>query len=60
MDPFIFIWATEEPPLPPNAPAAKSVIAAGEVAFAIDVDKERRQHVVRRWLAHLRKKGATK
>jgi hypothetical protein len=23
MDPFIFIWATEEPPLPPKTPKPK-------------------------------------
>jgi hypothetical protein len=48
MDPFIFVWATEEPPLPPEPPTPKP-----------PDDPVKRQAIVKRWLAHLRKKGAT-
>lgn len=42
MDPFIFVWATDE--LPPKPPAPKP-------------DPEKRLSLIRAWLAHLRRKG---
>lgn len=42
MDPFIFVWATDEPP--PATPAARQVLETVEVVLALDCrDKPKRR-----------------